>query len=141
MAKKPYARGAACAGRRGSGCAARNDADEAMEDTQAELNDISAALNTPEAAAGESAGGLERPSLPEPLLHRRLDKERPEKEKAFGITDGGPIIGTYHPVITEMFAIPITCVFCCSLNFRGLLVLNPLIAALGWQVISNQRSV
>ena len=74
-----------------SGRAARNDANEAMEDTQAELNDISSALNTPE-AAGESAGGLERPSLPEPLLHRRLDKERPEKEKAFGITYGGPII-------------------------------------------------
>ena len=82
MAKKPYARGEAGAGRRGSGHAARTDADEAMEDTQAELNDISAVLNTPEAAAGESAGGRERPSLPEPLLHHRLDKARLEKEKA-----------------------------------------------------------
>ncbi len=70
MAKKPYARGAAGAG---SCRASRTNADEAMEDTQAELNDISAALNTPEAAAGESAGGRERPSLPEPLLHHRLD--------------------------------------------------------------------
>ncbi len=141
MAKKPYARGEAGAGRRGSGHAARTDADEAMEDTQAELNDISAVLNTPEAAAGESAGGRERPSLPEPLLHRRLDKERLEKEKAFGITNGGPIFGADHPVITEMFAIPITGALSCSLNFRGLLVLNQLIAALGWQVISNQGSV
>ncbi len=71
------------AGRRaGSGRAARTDADEAMEDTQAELNDISAALNTPEAAARECAGGRERPSLPEPLLQRRLDKERLKEGKA-----------------------------------------------------------
>jgi hypothetical protein len=83
MSKTTNARGGAGAGRRaGSGRAARTDADEAMEDTQAELNDISAALNTPEAAAGESAGGRERPSLPEPLLQRRLDKERLEKKKA-----------------------------------------------------------
>ncbi len=27
-------------------------------------------------------GALERPSLPEPLLHRTLDKERLEKEKS-----------------------------------------------------------
>ncbi len=114
---------------------------KSWEDTQEKLNDISAALNTPEAAAGESAGGRERPSLPEQLLHRRLVKERLKKEKAFGITDGGPIIGAEHPVITDMFAIPITVTLCCSQFFCGLLVLNPLIAALGWQVISNQRSV
>ncbi len=61
------------------------------------------------------------------------------KEEVFGITDGGPIIGADHPVIMEMFTIPITGALCCSLNFRGLLLLNPLIAALGWQAISNQR--
>jgi hypothetical protein len=37
-------------------------------------------------------------------------------------------------------AIPITGALCCSLNFRGLLLLNPLIAALGWQVISKFQS-
>ena len=44
-----------------------------------------------------------------------------------------------HPVFMEMFAIPITGALCYSLNFRGLLLLNPLIAGLGGQVISNQR--
>jgi hypothetical protein len=58
------------------------DADEAMEDSQAEVNDVSAVLSTPAAAAGESTGRQERPSLPEPLLQRRLDKERTKKEKA-----------------------------------------------------------
>jgi hypothetical protein len=61
------------------------------------------------------------------------------KEEVFGITDGGPIIGADHPVLTEMFAIPIAGALCCSLIFRGLLLLNPLIAGLGGQVISNQR--
>jgi hypothetical protein len=83
---KPMARGRAASagpGRRAGGARpARSDADEAMEDSQEEVNDVSAALSTPAAAAGESAGPLERPSLPEPLLQRRLDKEKLEKEKA-----------------------------------------------------------
>ncbi len=76
-------RGGAGSGRRVGGArAARTDADEAMEDARAEVNDVSAALSTPAAAAGESAGPLERHSLPEPLLQRRLDKERLAKETA-----------------------------------------------------------
>ena len=49
------------------------------------------------------------------------------------ITDGG------QSPPSVMFAIPITSAVCCSLNFRELLLLNPLIAGLGGQVISNQR--
>ena len=83
MPPKANARGGAGAARRaGNGRAARTDADEAMEDSQAEVNDVSAVLSSPAADAGESTGRLERPSLPEPLLQRRLDKERTEKEKA-----------------------------------------------------------
>ena len=64
-----------------------------------------------------------------------------KEEEVFGITvtDGGPIIGADHPVLKETFAIPIAGALCCSLIFRGLLLLNPLIAGLGGQVISNQR--
>ena len=52
-------RAGASTGRRvGGGRAARTDADEAMEDSQAEVNDVSAMLSTPAAAAGESAGRL-----------------------------------------------------------------------------------
>ena len=64
------------------------------------------------------------------------------KEEVFEITDGGPIIDTDHPVIKEMFEIPIAGALCCSLNLYGLFLSNPLIAAaaaLGWQVITNQR--
>ena len=61
------------------------------------------------------------------------------KEEVFGITDGGQSPMEEHPVLMEMFAIPITGALCYSLNFCGLLLLNPLIAGLGWQVISNQR--
>ena len=43
------------------------------------------------------------------------------KEEVFGITDGGPIIGADHPVMTEIFAIPITGALCSSSNFRGVL--------------------
>ncbi len=43
------------------------------------------------------------------------------KEEVFGITDGGPIIGADHPVMTEMFAIPIAGALCSSSNFRGVL--------------------
>jgi hypothetical protein len=85
MPAKPNVRGC-CAGagrRAGNSRAARTDADKAIEDSQAEVNDVSAVLSTPGAAAGESAGRMERPSLPEALLQRRLDKERIEKGKAF----------------------------------------------------------
>ncbi len=41
------------------------------------------------------------------------------KEEVFGITDGGPIIGANHPVMTEMFVIPISGALCSSSNFRG----------------------
>ena len=44
------------------------------------------------------------------------------KEEVFEITDGGPIIDTDHPVIKEMFEIPIAGVLCCSLNLYGLLL-------------------
>jgi hypothetical protein len=37
------------------------------------------------------------------------------------VTDGGPIIGADHPVMTEMFVIPITGALCSSSNFRGVL--------------------
>jgi len=78
MPPKANAKGRAGADKR----RARSDADEALEDSLAEVNDVSAVLSSPAAAAGESTGRLERPSLPEPLLQRRLDKERTEKEKA-----------------------------------------------------------
>jgi len=61
------------------------------------------------------------------------------KEEVSGITDGGQSPMEDHPVFMEMFAVPITGALCYSLKFCGLLLLNPLIAALGWQVISNQR--
>ncbi len=61
---------------------ARTDADEAMEDAQAKVNDVSAALSTPAAAAGESAGPPASTVLPEPLLQRRLEKASKEKEAA-----------------------------------------------------------
>jgi len=43
------------------------------------------------------------------------------KEEVFGITDGGPIIGADHPVMTEVFAIPIVGALCTYSNFRGVL--------------------
>ncbi len=86
------------------------------------------------------------PMPPEIILTRAVSKlfqDTPDdKNSAFGITDGGPIIDTDHPVIKEMFEIPIAGALCCSLNLYGLLLSNPLIAAaaaLGWQVITNQR--
>ena len=70
-------RGGASSGRRAGGArAARTDADEAMEYSQAEVNDVSAVLSSPAAAAGESAGP------PDGLLERRLAKATTEKEKA-----------------------------------------------------------
>ncbi len=68
MSKLKGRSGAGSGRRAGSGRAACTDADEAMEDSQAEVNDVPAALSTPAAAAGESEGRQERPSLAEPLL-------------------------------------------------------------------------
>lgn len=82
MSRRPNTRGGTGSARRGKDQAVRTDADEAMEDAQAEINDVSAALRTPSAAAGESASQPERPALPEALLQRRLEKEKSEKEKA-----------------------------------------------------------
>jgi len=82
MSRRPNTRGGTGSARRGKDQAVRTDADEAMEDSQAEVNDVAAALGTPSAAAGESASQQERPALPEPLLQRRLAKEKSEKEQA-----------------------------------------------------------
>jgi hypothetical protein len=73
---KPMAKGKSGGGSGRRARAARTDVDEAMEDAQAEVNDVSAALSTSAAAAGESAGP------PEPVLQRRLEKARSEKEAA-----------------------------------------------------------
>ncbi len=81
MAKR-RAPSAGPAKRAGCARAARTNADEAMDDAQAEVNDVSAVLNTPAAAAGESAGPPEPYPLPDGLLQRRLDKERLAKETA-----------------------------------------------------------
>ncbi len=43
------------------------------------------------------------------------------KQEVFGIADGGPIIGADHPVMTEVFAIPIVGALCTYSNFRGVL--------------------
>ena len=78
MPPKANGKGGAGAGKR----RARSDADEALEDSQAEVNDVSAVLSSPAAAADESAGRPERAPPPDGLLQRRLEKERTEKEKA-----------------------------------------------------------
>ena len=83
MPPKANVRGGAGATRRaGNSRAARTDADEAMEDSQAEVNDVSAVLSSPAAAAGESAGPPKSAGPPPALLERRLAKEKTEKEKA-----------------------------------------------------------
>jgi len=53
------------------------------------------------------------------------------KEEVFGITDGGAIIGADHPVMKEMFEIPIIGALCCSLKLYGLLSSNPLSGCAG----------
>ncbi len=73
-------KGNARGGRRAGG-RARSDAEEDVEDSQAELNDITAALNTSDKPAGESAGEG-RHSLPDGLLQRRYEKEKNGKEQA-----------------------------------------------------------
>ena len=74
------AKGSAPSGKRPAR-GSRNDADEAREDSQAETNDMTAALNTPAAPAGGSANG-ERLPPPAGLLQRRYEKEIKEKEQA-----------------------------------------------------------
>ena len=78
MPPKANGKGGAGAGKR----RARSDADEALEDSQAEVNDVSAVLSSPAAAAGESAGPPKSAGPPDGLLERRLAKEKTEKEKA-----------------------------------------------------------
>ena len=87
MPAKQNVRGSGGAARRPvNSSAARTDADEAMEDSQAEVNDVSAVLSSPAAAAGESAGPPKSagppPVLPPALMELRFAKERTEKEKA-----------------------------------------------------------
>lgn len=67
-------------GKRGKN-GARTDAEEAVDYSQAELDDMAAALNTSVKPAGESTGEGSRP-LPEGLLKLRYEKEKIEKEKA-----------------------------------------------------------
>lgn len=82
MPPKANAKGRAGADKR----RARSDADEALEDSLAEVNDVSAVLSSPAAAAGESAGPPKSagppPVLPPALMELRFAKERTEKEKA-----------------------------------------------------------
>ncbi len=78
MPPKANAKGRAGADKR----RARSDADEALEDSLAEVNDVSAVLSSPAAAAGESAGPPKSAGPPDGLLERRLAKEKTEKEKA-----------------------------------------------------------
>ena len=77
MPPKANAKGRAGADKR----RARSDADEALEDSLAEVNDVSAVLSSPAAAAGESAGPPKSAGPPDGLLERRLAKEKTEKEK------------------------------------------------------------
>ena len=83
MPPKANAKGGAGAGKRR---AVRSDAEEALEDSQAEVNDVSAVLSSPAAAAGESAGPPKSagppPVLPPALMELRLAKATTEKEKA-----------------------------------------------------------
>ena len=68
-AKGRAVKAAAPSGRRGR---AQNDAEEAMNDAEAELDDTTAALNG-------GGGGSAPPALPDGLLQRRLDKEKQDK--------------------------------------------------------------
>ena len=77
----PNAKGKGGAGP-GKRRAVRSDAEEALEDSQAEVNDVSAVLSSPAAAAGESAGPPKSAGPPDGLLERRLAKATTEKEKA-----------------------------------------------------------
>jgi hypothetical protein len=74
--------GAAASRRKSASVSASNDAEEALQDATAELNDTAAALD-----GGRESGGPSK-ALPDGLLQRRLDKatqenaaERADKEK------------------------------------------------------------
>jgi hypothetical protein len=64
------------------------------DDAQAELNDIPAAFNIQDASAGESAGALERPSRPAPVLQPDWTKAKNENFWDFARED---IMG-YHMI-------------------------------------------
>jgi hypothetical protein len=72
VARKSGDRGGKAGGGAGGTGGRNNDADEAMADAAAELEDLSAALD------GDRQAG--RASLPDRLLQRRLDKQTAEKE-------------------------------------------------------------
>jgi hypothetical protein len=74
--------GGGAGGGAGRAVAARNDAEEASLDAQAEMDDTVAALNNGGESAGESAGARAAALPPAGLLQRRLDKEKQEKEQA-----------------------------------------------------------
>ena len=78
------ARGAARGGAKRGGAAGRapprNDADEAIDDARAEIEDTTAVLDAG-ASAGESAGAAAG-ELPPALLKRRLDKAKADADKA-----------------------------------------------------------
>ena len=76
-------------GRRGGGdngvgrsVTARNDAEEASLDAQAEMDDTAAALNGAGETAGEQAGARAPLEVPSAVLQRKLEKEKKEKEHA-----------------------------------------------------------
>jgi hypothetical protein len=76
------------AGRRGGGRSpkARSNADEALLDAQAEVEDTAAALEAGGSAGASRSVGFAlaaaAPPLPAALLQRRYDKEKTEKENA-----------------------------------------------------------
>ena len=78
------ARGAPRGGAKRGGAAGRapprNDADEAIDDARAEIEDTTAVLDAG-ASAGESAGAAAG-ELPPALLKRRLDKAEADADKA-----------------------------------------------------------
>jgi hypothetical protein len=53
-----------------------------LDDSQAELNDITAALNTSGDKPAGGSAGEGRPHLPDGLLQPRIEKEKTEKEQA-----------------------------------------------------------
>ena len=81
------ARGAPRGGAKRGGAAGRapprNDADEAIDDARAEIEDTTAVLDAG-ASAGESSGAPASgaPAIPSAVLHRRLDKARSAAESA-----------------------------------------------------------
>ena len=78
------ARGARGGGAKRGGAAGRapprNDADEAIDDARAEIEDTTAVLDAG-ASSGESAGAAAG-ELPPALLKRRLDKAKADADKA-----------------------------------------------------------